>query len=115
MRKQKKHGIISNIMFAMGWQFRRFYVAAITGAENGGTQLLMHRCPGMQPYAAKMTMQTAGSLPVGWCRRALVLCAEADVQLKSGAADEKKVMEELLVSLLAERTVYAQNKAGHRR
>ena len=102
------------LLGAMGWQFRRFYVAAITGKEHGGAQLLMHRCPGMQPYSAKMTMQTAGSLPVGWCRRALILCANADVELKSGAADEKKVMEQLLVSLLAERTLYAQNKAGHR-
>ncbi len=102
------------LLGAMGWQFRRFYAAAITGAENGGAQLLMHRCPGMQPYSAKMTMQTAGSLPVGWCRRALILCAEADAELKSGASDDKKVMEQLLVGLLAERTLYAKNKAGHR-
>ena len=49
-----------------------------------------------------MSLKTARQLPLAWCARAVTLCAEADYQLKTSFDDPARLMELLLLRLLAE-------------
>ncbi|MBO7275972.1 MAG: hypothetical protein J6V15_06335, partial [Clostridia bacterium] len=93
-----KHSAVA-IVAAVTKHFRRLYGARL-GIDEGitlqeMTKLLDYR----SDYAAKKTMASAQRFSVRKLRRAQKLCLEADIALKSNNADEKRIVELLLMRI----------------
>ena len=95
------------LLGAIGGQMRRLYCAKVAmGAgkgESGVAELLKAasgRAP--HPYMLQKTITTARRLPDEFCAKALTLCMEADVKLKSYSGDDQRVLELLLLQMAQE-------------
>ena len=89
------------ILAAMGSQLRRLYAARVLMDSGDGVRGLQELYQ-LSSYAANMSLKTARQLPLAWCARAVTLCAETDYQLKTSFDDPARLMELLLLRLLAE-------------
>jgi len=95
------------LLGAIGGQMRRLYYAKVAmnagKGESGVAELLKAsagRAP--HPYVLQKTMTTARRLSDAFCAKAVALCMEADIQLKSYSGDDQRVLELLLLSLAQE-------------
>ena len=88
------------IMGALGLQMRKLYSARLALEERRGSQWLAALW-GLKPYPADKLMQSARRLTLPWCRRAVVLCGQTDLAMKSTGQEEEELLTTLLLQLAA--------------
>lgn len=96
-----------SILAAIGAQLRRLYYAKICLNAGGGEaalgdllQAASGRAP--HPYVLQKTVSAARRLTDGFCRQAVCLALEADLQLKRSADEPARILELFLVRLKQE-------------
>lgn len=90
------------IVAAIGAQMRRLYAAKILLSEGKSAEELAQLCS-MPSFAATKTMGQARRVSERFCRKAVLLCCETDLQLKTSYGEEERLVE-LLILQLAEET-----------
>ena len=88
------------ILGAIGGQMRRILTAKRLLAAGKGQRELMQLC-GISSYPAQKAAEFASRLSDAFCSRAVLLCLEADSQLKTSLDEPERILE-LLVLQLAE-------------
>lgn len=95
------------LLAAIGNQMRRLLYARTAmnaGKGEAGVAELLKASMGRAPHAfvLQKTMTTARRLSDRFCARAVELCMEADIKLKSYSGDDQRVLELLLLNLAQE-------------
>lgn len=95
------------LLAAIGSQMRRLlYARACMAAGKSESALgeMLKAATGRapHPYVLQKTMTTARRVTDQFCDRAVTLCMEADLQLKSFSSDGQRVLELLLLTLAQE-------------
>lgn len=90
------------ILGAIGSQMRRLYYARVVSDAGKSQQTLMELTGMSSSYAAGLTLQSARRASEGFCRRAVELCYETDLSIKSGGGDAERLLEVLLAQLAQE-------------
>lgn len=85
------------IMGAFGTQMRKLYSARLA-LEQGRDAAYVGRLWGMK-FPANRLMNTARRFSLPWCRRAVIRCAQTDLDMKSTGQDAKELMTTLLLEL----------------
>ena len=88
---------------AIGKQVQKLYGAKLARQAGLGESALMELFHMRSSYAAKLLFQAAGKRSLPWLRRALLLCDQADKELKSNTPDDARVLELLLLRMAAEK------------
>lgn len=96
---QKNEPIV--LLAAVARHIQRLYAARLALEAHSSEQQLMELLGSKSPYYARKMQQSAAQLSVKWLRRALLLCGESDVAMKSTGSDRQKVLELLLLQLAA--------------
>ena len=96
---QKNEPIV--LLAAVARHIQRLYAARLALEAHSSEQQLMELLGSKSPYYARKMQQSAAQLSVSWLRRALLLCGESDVAMKSAGSDRQKVLELLLLQLAA--------------
>jgi len=89
------------ILAAMGSQLRRLYAAKVLQEEGNGVRGLMDLYK-LNNYPARKSVDSAARLPLAWCARAVELCAETDIKLKTSYDDSERLLELMVLQLLTE-------------
>ena len=89
------------ILGAIGGQMRRILAAKRLMAAGKKQQDLMKLC-GLGGYPAQKTMDNARRLSEGFCAKAVELCLEADLRLKTSYDEPERVLELLVLELAGE-------------
>lgn len=89
------------ILGAIGGQLRRILAAKRLMAAGKRQQDLMKLC-GLGGYPAQKTMDNARRLSEGFCARAVELCLEADLRMKTSYDEPERVLEFLVLELAGE-------------
>ncbi len=82
----------------LGKNLRQLYAARLAKEAKKSPQWLVDSF-GMKPYPAEKLMRSAGRFSLVWCRRAVLLCEEADLTMKSTGVDGGEVLTDLLLRL----------------
>ena len=88
------------IMWSLGRQMRQLYSARLA-LEKGRGREWMASLWGLKPYPADKLMQSAKRFTLPWCRRAVVLCGQTDLAMKSTGQDGQELLTTLLLKLAA--------------
>ena len=94
-----KHSAVA-IVAAVTKHFRRLYGARLGIDEGISVQEMTKLLDYRSDYAARKTMASAQRFSLRKLRRAQKLCLEADIALKSNNADEKRIVELLLMRIM---------------
>ncbi len=86
------------ILFSLGKQMRQLYSARLM-LDSGRGAADLAGLWGLKPYPADKLMRSARRFSLGWCRRAVVLCAQADLDMKSSGGDPQQLLTTLLLEL----------------
>lgn len=86
------------IMWSLGRQMRQLYSARLA-LEKGRGREWMVSLWGLKPYPADKLMQSARRFTLPWCRRAVVLCGQTDLAMKSTGQDGQELLTTLLLKL----------------
>lgn len=87
------------ILAAIGKNLRQLYSARIL-MEQHGTAGDLAEMWGMKAYPAQKLMDSARRFSLPWCRKALILCARTDFELKGDRTrDAREIMTDLLLQL----------------
>ena len=86
------------ILFTLGKNLRQLYSARMILEQHGTAGDLAQQW-GLKPYPAQKLMDSARRFSLPWCRKAVTLCAQADLALKSDNRDEREVLTDLLLEL----------------
>lgn len=86
------------ILFSLGKQMRQLYSARLMLERGQGTASLAAMW-GLKPYPADKLMRSARRFSLKWCRRAVVLCGQADLDMKSTGQDPQQLLTTLLLEL----------------
>lgn len=89
------------IVAAIGTQMRRLYAAKLLEGEGKGADELAE-LTGMRGFAAGKTVTQARRLSLRFCRRAVELCCETDLRLKSSYGEGDRLAELLILQLAEE-------------
>ena len=89
------------ILGAISAQLRRLLYAKTLAAGGKGQDALVE-LTGMKPYAAGLTVTAARRVSERFCVRAMELCLETDLKMKTSTDDPQRLLELLLVQLAAE-------------
>ena len=89
------------ILGAIGMQLRRLHYAKLITAGGKGQETLM-ALTGMRDYPAGLTMKAARRVSDRFCARALELCLQTDLKMKTSTDDPHRLLELLLAQLSAE-------------
>jgi len=89
------------ILGAISGQMRRILAAKRLMAAGKKQQDLMKLC-GLGGYPAQKTMDNAKRLSEGFCAKAVELCLEADLRLKTSYDEPERVLELLVLELAGE-------------
>jgi len=89
------------IMWSLGRQMRQLYSAKLAQQAGKGADYLA-RLWGLKPYPAEKLMSSARRFSLSWCRQAVVLCGEADRDMKSTGQDAKDLLTDLMLRLAAQ-------------
>lgn len=89
------------ITAAIGSQMRRLNTARILIDSGKGTDSLMRLCA-LGEYPAKLTMGQARKLTSRFCETAVLLCLQADEQMKTGFGEAGQLLELLVLRLAQE-------------
>ena len=98
---------------AVGSHMRRLHAARILQAAGKTAQDLASLC-GVAPFAANKCFAQARRLSDRFCAQAVLLCCEADRQMKTSYDDPARILE-LLILQLAEEARHDLAAAGYRR
>ena len=88
---------------SIGKQVQKLYAAKLAQQAGLGESALMELFHMRSSYPAKLLRQAAGKRSLPWLRRALLLCDQADKELKSNTPDDARVLELLLLRMAAEK------------
>lgn len=77
---------------------RHIYGAKLA-LEEGKNADYVAKLWGLKPYPAKKIMESARRFSLDWCRNALLLCAKADLGMKSGGGNEQDLLTGLVLEL----------------
>ena len=89
------------ILGAISSQLRRLHYAKTIAAGGRGQETLM-ALTGMRDYAAGLTMKASRRVSERFCVRAMELCLETDLKMKTSVDEPQRLLELLLVQLAAE-------------
>ncbi len=89
------------ILGALGWQLRRLYSARLALEARRGPGAVAALW-GIRPYQAELLFNSARRRSLPWCRRAVILCGQTDLAMKSTGQDGKELLTTLLLELSAE-------------
>ncbi len=89
------------ILAAIGSQMRRLNAARILLDSGKGADSLM-QLYGLGEYPARLTMNQAGRLSSAFCQRAVLLCQQTDLRLKTSYDAPKALLEFLILQLAQE-------------
>lgn len=89
------------ILGAIGSQMRRLHYAKTIMACGKGQDTLME-LTGLKSYPAGLTMTAARRASENFCRRAVELCLQTDVRMKTSFDDPERLLELLIVELAQE-------------
>ena len=84
---------------AVGKNLRQLYAARLAVEKGKSPQDLMKLCEIRFSFLAEKLMRSAKRFSLSWCRRAVRLCEEADVRMKSTGDDGEEILTELLLAL----------------
>ena len=88
------------ILFSLGKQMRQLYSARLLMERGQGINSLTSLW-GIKPFQGEKIMRSARRFSLRWCRRAVVLCGQADLDMKSTGQDAQQVLTTLLLELAA--------------
>ena len=86
---------------AVGSHMRRLHAARILQAAGKTSQDLASLC-GVAPFAANKCFAQARRLSDRFCAQAVLLCCEADRQMKTSYDDPARILELLILQLAEE-------------
>lgn len=86
------------ILFSLGKQMRQLYSARLL-LERGHGVGALGSLWGMKPFQAEKVMRSARRFSLSWCRKAVVLCGQADLDMKSTGQDAQQILTTLLLEL----------------
>jgi len=89
------------ILAVLGKQMRQLYSAKLALSEGRGPSYLAELWDMKSTWGVKRMFESARSYSAAWCRRAVILCAQADADMKSGKTDDREVLLSLLPRLAA--------------
>jgi DNA polymerase-3 subunit delta len=84
---------------ALGRQIRGIYAARLALERGKGVKEIMEIMGYRSKYPAGLLLESARKRSLAWCRRAVSLCYEADIALKSQSRGRERVLELLLAEL----------------
>ncbi|MDR3208100.1 MAG: DNA polymerase III subunit delta [Oscillospiraceae bacterium] len=103
LREMKEEPIV--LLAVLGKNLRGLYAAKLAHEAGQGSRALMQLLGyhSTSTYPAEKLMQASRRRSMAWCRRAVELCAESDLTLKSGGGrgDRGRVIEWIIASLSA--------------
>ena len=85
------------ILGAIGSQMRRLHYAKTIKGQD-----VLMELTGLKSYPAGLTMTAARRASEGFCRRAVELCLQTDVRMKTSYDDPERLLELLVVELAQE-------------
>ena len=88
------------ILWSLGRQMRQIYSARLA-LESGKGSREVSALWGIKPYPADKLMRSARRFTLGWCRQAVVRCAQTDLDMKSTGRDGQELLTTLLLELAA--------------
>lgn len=89
------------LLGAISTQIRRMLYARVLGENGKGPGDLAKLC-GISEYPARLTMGAVRKLSYRFCAQAVLLCLEADRQMKRSFDDPQRILELLLIGLAQE-------------
>lgn len=87
------------LLGALSKTLRGLYAARLALDRRGSARQVMELLGYRSAYPAEKLMAAARKRSPEWCRRALLLCREADGALKGGSRDRERVLEWMLAGL----------------
>ncbi len=87
------------ILSVLGRQMRQLWSARLTLENRRGQNELAALWDIRSDWQARKLMNAARQFNLGWCRRAVTLCAETDLAMKSSGLDNEELLTELLLRL----------------
>ena len=88
-----------NLLAILGKQLRQLYTARLALEQKKGSRYLVELWKMRSTYPAERLMQSARRFSLGWCRRAVIRCAQVDLAMKSTGADGEELLTGLLMEL----------------
>ena len=86
------------ILWSLGRQMRQLYSALLALAQGRGGAYVAGLW-NLKPYPADKLMASARRFSLPWCRRAVVLCGQADLAMKSTGQDGRELLTNLMLEL----------------
>lgn len=90
------------IMWSLGRQMRQLYSARLAQERGKQSQYIMQLW-NLKSYPAEKLATSARRFSLTWCRRAVVLCGETDLMMKSSGQDPAQLLTNLMLELATER------------
>jgi len=86
------------ILSMLGKHLRDLYTARLARESGKNIQWLMdHR--GIKQWPAEKLMDSSRRFSLDWCRKAMRLCAETDMAMKSYGGNERDLLVNFLITL----------------
>jgi len=85
-------------------QLRQLYYARLCLENGKDASYLKELCEMKSAYPAKLLMENARKVSLGWCENAVRLAAETDYLMKSDATDDEELLKIMLMKLAVDRT-----------
>lgn len=86
------------ILYSLGRQMRQLYSARLL-LERGSGAGELAALWGLKPYPADKLIRSARRFSLKWCRRAVVLCGQTDLTMKSTGQNPQELLTTLLLQL----------------
>ena len=86
------------LLAVTGKQLRQLLSAKLA-ATGGRDAAYLKTLWGIHPYPAQLLMEAVRRVELSWCRNAVLLAAQADLQMKSTGRDGEEVLKEFLIRL----------------
>ena len=86
------------ILFSLGKQMRQLYSARLM-IERGQGGSSLAAMWSLKPYPTEKLMRSARRFSLKWCRRAVTLCGQCDLDMKSTGQDPQLLLTTLLLQL----------------
>ncbi|MDR0382288.1 MAG: DNA polymerase III subunit delta [Oscillospiraceae bacterium] len=90
------------VLAALGRQMRGLYAARLALSRGFDAGKVMRVMGYRSDYPARRLLQSARERSLSWCRRAVALCAQVDLELKSGVGRDRARALEWVVAALSE-------------
>jgi DNA polymerase-3 subunit delta len=87
------------ILAVLGRQMRQLWSARLALENRMGQQELAEIWDMKSSWQSRKLLDSARHFNLHWCRRAVELCAETDLAMKSSGLDNEELLTELLLRL----------------